>query len=235
LGAFQDKVKVTGNLKFDNTKYTVSPEDFTVLKQKLGLRQRDKLLVAGSTHEGEEEIVFNSYKDLLKEFPDLKLLIAPRHPERANEIEKIAVKNNFSPMRVSQLNLETCKPVNGQTIFVLDTVGQLMNYYAISDIVFVGGSLIKKGGHNILEPASLGKPVIFGPYMFNFRDISDLFIAAKACILIHGKEELSGAIKDLLINPEKMQELGRNGRNVITQNQGAVSRTFEQIKVFLSE
>lgn len=241
LGAFKDKVKVSGNLKFDKTKYTVSQEDFMELKQKLGLRQLDKLLVAGSTHEGEEEIILSSYKELLRDFPDLKLLIAPRHPERANEIEKVAVKNNFSPMRVSQLagspvsqlNRQTGKLGNRQTIFILDTVGQLMHFYAVGDIIFVGGSLIKKGGHNILEPASLGKPVIFGPYMFNFRDIADLFINAKACIFIHDKEELSAAVKDLLTNPHKMEELGKNGRNIIAQNQGATARTFEHIKRFL--
>ncbi len=232
LGASQDKVKITGNLKFDNAKYTVSQEDFMGLKDKLGLSKRDKLLVAGSTHEGEEEIVLGSYKELLQDFPDLKLLLAPRHPERANDIEKLAIKNEFIPMRISRLTSESVKP---QTIFILDTVGQLMNYYALGDIIFVGGSLIKKGGHNILEPASLGKPVIFGPYMFNFRDIFELFINAKACILIKGKEELTAAIKDLLMSPEKIEELGKKGLNIIKQNKGAVSRTLEYIKVFLSE
>ncbi len=239
LGAFKDKVKVTGNLKFDNTKYTVSQEDFTGLKQKLGVSERGNLLVAGSTHEGEEEIVLSSYKGLLKEFPDLKLLIAPRHPERANEIEKIIIKNGFSPIRVSQLSSQSANAAFGgtppfgggrQTIFIIDTVGQLMDFYAIGDIIFVGGSLIKKGGHNILEPASLGKPVIFGPYMFNFRDIADLFINANACILIHGKEELNAAINDLLTNPDKMEELGKRGRNIIMQNQGAAARMLEHIK-----
>lgn len=229
LGAFQDKVKVSGNLKFDNTKYTVLQEDFRGFKEELGLRQQDKLLVAGSTHEGEEEILLSSYKELLKEFPDLKLLIAPRHPERANEVQKIAEKFGFQGVFISVLGGGPL-PVNSITVFILDTVGQLMNYYAISGIVFVGGSLIKKGGHNILEPASLGKPVIFGPYMFNFRDISDLFINAKACISIHRAEEFKAAVRDLLTNPYKMEELGRRGRNIIMQNQGATARTLEHIK-----
>ncbi len=237
LGAFKHKVKVTGNLKFDNTKYTVSQEDYSGYKQKLGVGEHDKLLVAGSTHEGEEEIVLSSYKVLLKEFPDLKLLIAPRHPERANEIEKIVIKNGFSLVRISQPPPNGGVPpeaaladLNRQTIFILDTVGQLMNYYAVGDIIFVGGSLIKKGGHNILEPASLGKAVIFGPYMFNFRDIADLFINAKACILIHTAEELKTAVRNLLTNPYKIEELGKNGRNIIMQNQGAAARTLEHIK-----
>ena len=116
-----------------------------------------------------------------------------------------------------------------QTVFLLDTVGQLMNYYAIADIVFVGGSLIKKGGHNILEPAALSKPVIFGPYMFNFRDIADLFVKQRACILIRNEKELEVRLRDLLNNPYKADELGRIAQGLITQNQGATLRNLECI------
>ncbi|MFH0790282.1 MAG: 3-deoxy-D-manno-octulosonic acid transferase [Candidatus Omnitrophota bacterium] len=246
LGLAQDKVKVTGNMKFDNTDCLdfKKSDDGRDLKIKLGLTTPgSKLLVAGSTHPGEEEIILKAYKKLLSGFPQLKLLIAPRHPERAKEIERIVSRYGVSPIRVSQLaslpvcqlNQSTGQPVNRQTVLILDTIGELMSFYRIADIVFVGGSLIKKGGHNILEPASLAKPILFGPYMFNFRDITELFLKDNACILVHNEEELYAAIKELLDSPSKIASLGRKARDLIGQNQGAINRNLELIKKYFYE
>ena len=113
-------------------------------------------------------------------------------------------------------------------------MGELVYFYNIASIVFVGGSLIKKGGHNILEPASLGKPVIFGPYMFNFRDIAGLFLENKACVLAHNSEELLLNIKDLLRNPAKSTELSQRAKAIILQNQGATDRNLECISSYIS-
>jgi 3-deoxy-D-manno-octulosonic-acid transferase len=229
LGVAEEKIQITGNMKFDLKDYASLKRDYADYRLKLGLNHEDKLLVAGSTHAGEEESLLDTYKNLLKDYPNLRLLIAPRHPERTTEIEKIVIKYGFASMRISQLGGSTGQRVNGSTVFILDTVGELMNYYAIGEIVFVGGSLIKKGGHNILEPASLEKPILFGPYMFNFRDIADLFLENKAGILVYNRADLEKNIRDLLDNAHKRMELGRKARDLIWQNQGATRRNLEGI------
>ncbi len=237
LGVLSTKIKVTGNMKFDTTDYTDKKiMDYTDYRQKLGLVSDNRLLVAGSTHPGEEKIILNIYKELLIKISSLRLLIAPRHPERSKEIEKIAIKYGFNPQRISQLTIPSAaegQANKGQTIFILDTIGQLMNYYAIADIVFVGGSLVKKGGHNILEPAVLGKPILFGPDMFNFSDIADLFIAAKAALLVYNQEELKVKIKELLIDKTLALNLGQKAKELISKNRGSTERNINLIKGML--
>lgn len=229
LGVLEEKIRVTGNLKFDIVK------DFPLqnsrgcagkeYRLKLGLTAQEKLFIAGSTHPGEEEIILSAYKDLLKDYPGLKLLIAPRHPQRASDLEALVKKFNFTPLRISLLRGQ---PEPG-AVFLLDTVGELMSYYAASDIVFVGGSLIRRGGHNILEPAMQAKPVLFGPYMFNFRDIADLFLDKSAAILIHNQDELKEKMRFLLDHPDEAAQLCRRGREVILSNQGSTARDMECI------
>lgn len=245
LGVPQNKIRVSGSMKFDvadlkkdTTDYTDKKStDCTDYKQKLGLEENEKLLVAGSTHSGEEEIILRVYKELLDEFPDLRLLIAPRHPERAKELAKFVSSEGFSYAFISNLERTTPHPLRqaGQdagrtTVFILDTIGQLLSFYSLADIVFVGGSLIRKGGHNILEPASLSKPILFGPHMFNFRDIAQLFLRNNAAILVRNKEELKEKIKYLLGNPRAMDELGKRAKALILENQGATLRNLETIK-----
>jgi len=230
LGVSQDKIEITGNMKFDFKDCTDLKKDYTDYKRKLSLGADEKLLVAGSTHSGEEGIILNIYKKLLDEFSYLKLLLAPRHPERAKEVEKMVLKNGFRPLRISQLSGQKGIRAFGHSVFILDTIGQLMHYYAIADIVFVGGSLVKKGGHNILEPASLGKPILFGPHMFNFRDIAELFLKNQAAILVHNPEELKEKIKDLLINAEKTRKFSQRALELILENRGATQRDLKLIR-----
>lgn len=234
LGVDSKKIKLTGNMKFDITDYADkknNAEDADY-RLKLGLNADDKLLVAGSTHSGEDEIILEAYKELLVEFPDLKLLLAPRHPERAREAEKLVLSCGLGSVFISKLR-GMIDDRRGTTVFILDTIGQLRDFYAVSDIVFVGGSLIKKGGQNILEPAALAKPIIFGPYMFNFRDIAELFLISGAAVLVKNKEELREKIKDLLLHPENALELGRRAKELLLKNQGASERNFKIIKEFL--
>jgi 3-deoxy-D-manno-octulosonic-acid transferase len=243
LGVAQERIRVTGNMKFDAALRKID-SDTVKYRQDLRLNSSDSLLVCGSTHPGEEEIILEVYKQLYKDFPRIRLLIAPRHPERALDIEKIVIKYGFMPCRISKLNGQTgqlpARPAggpagrqeraNGQTVFILDTIGHLISFYAIADIVFVGGSLVKKGGQNILEPACLGKPVLFGPYMFNFRDIAGLFLSNQAAISVHTPQELKARIKELLVNPRQAEELGRKAKQLIINNTGATKRNLELIK-----
>ncbi len=236
LGVAEDRILITGNMKFDNTasldkKVSDSADKYRGL---LGMNPEDKLWVCGSTHPGEEEIILDVYKKLLSDFPLTKLLIAPRHPERAGQIEKAAAKSGFRSTFVSALPGKPCNCIS-KCVFILDVIGELVYFYNIANIVFVGGSLIKKGGQNILEPASLGKPVITGPYMFNFHDIARLFQENKACLLGHNKEDLLAGIKDLLRNPDKCIQLGQRAKEIILQNQGATAKNLECISNYLSK
>jgi len=230
LGVDPEKVKVTGNMKFDSAycderKLAESKNKYLAL---LGMGKEDKFWVCGSTHPKEEEIILDAYREILGEAPGMKLLIAPRHPERAADISGIVSRFGFRPVLVSKLPVEPCACVT-KPVFILDSVGELLYYYNIASIVFVGGSLVKKGGHNILEPACLGKPVVTGPYMFNFRDIASLFAQNAAYIQIHDAKGLAAQIIDLSKDPDKGFALARRGSQVISQNRGAALRSLELI------
>lgn len=229
IGAKVDKIKVTGNMKFDLNGCEFSEKNYKNYKEKLAITAKEKLLVAGSTHPGEEKIILEAYKSLLTNFPDLKLLIAPRHPERAEEISVLIRGFGFEPVRISVLN--PANPTN--PIFILDTIGELLNYYAIADIVFVGGSLIKKGGHNILEPASLAKPVIFGQFMFNFRDTASLFLKNSAAMQVNNTKELRDKISVLLSDENLGISMGKNAQKVIKENLGATQRNIKLIETLV--
>lgn len=231
LGAFQNKIKVTGNMKFDTTDYTdKETTDFTDYRRKMGLVSGEKLWVAASTHRGEEEIILEVYKSLLDNFTNIRLLIAPRHPECSAEIINLIKKSGFKAMKISLLNESTNQRINELTVFILNTIGQLISFYEIADIVFVGGSLVKKGGQNILEPAAKGKPILFGPYMFNFRDIADLFLKEQAAILVHNQEELIEKIEFLLNHPAMVDNMAKKSKDLILKNQGATFKNLELIK-----
>jgi 3-deoxy-D-manno-octulosonic-acid transferase len=232
LGVSEEKIKVTGNMKFDSADYIEEKStDYTDLKRKLGLEKKDKIFIAASTHPEEEEIILNVYKRLWEEFPNLNLIIAPRHPQRCKEVARIASNHRFCSKFISSFTPQSIACAT-KSVFILDVIGRLMDFYSIADIVFVGGSLIKKGGHNILEPASLAKPIIFGPYMFNFRDIADLFLSNNAAILAT-EEEIKTKIVNLLNNPLVAVELGKKAKQLIQQNQGATRRNVEFIRKFV--
>jgi 3-deoxy-D-manno-octulosonic-acid transferase len=230
LGVPADKLEITGNMKYDILDLADFKIDYAGLRLRLGLSQEQRLLVAGSTHPGEEEIILDVYGRLINEFPGLRLLIAPRHPERASQIEGLVNRSGFSSVLISKLDRQTDRPTDRQTIFVLDTIGHLIPFYAAADIVFVGGSLIRKGGQNILEPAFFSKTIIFGPHMFNFRDISDLFLSKGAARMVHGQEELLKEIRFLLSNASEFEIMGRRARQLVLENQGTTRRNVEFIR-----
>ena len=226
LGVSLERIQVSGNMKFDLREFSKEATDY---RKFLCLKPEEKLLVAGSTHTGEEEMMLGVYRDLLEEFPNLRLLLGPRHPERDHYIEKIIFRHDLHPVLVSGLGL--CpNPYNAKDVFILNTVGQLLSFYSIAEVVFVGGSLVKKGGHNILEPAFLEKPVLFGPYMSNFRDIAELFIKSGTGIMVRSQEELKNKIAELLRHPDEAARLGKSALALIVRNQGATKRNALFIK-----
>ncbi|MDD4909772.1 MAG: 3-deoxy-D-manno-octulosonic acid transferase [Candidatus Omnitrophica bacterium] len=219
LGVDDKKVKITGNMKFD---LEISAHSLDI-----GLKSDEKLFVCGSTHPREEEILLGVYRQARRQFPDLRLLVAPRHIERCGEIEGLARKMGFDALRISRIKAGC--PAGRNCVFLLDIIGELPSLYNMADVVFIGGSLIEHGGHNIIEPAFFGKPIVFGRHMSNFRDIAEMFLKDEAAIQVKDEAGLGNALKDILGREDVRQKLGNNARSVVEKNRGAVARTIEEI------
>jgi 3-deoxy-D-manno-octulosonic-acid transferase len=230
LGAPKEKVSVTGNLKFDIPLLNFDNKRLEIRK-KLNLDEKEILIIAGSTHKGEEKAVIDCFARLKKEYNNLRLLIAPRHIERAEEIENILTKSGLEPVKISSLSIGYGAK-SAEPVFILDTIGELRSMYSAADIVFVGGSLVKKGGQNPIEPASLMKPIIFGKYTFNFQDAIRIFLENDSGVEVDGKEGLYSALKLFLDNPGYRKKLGINARDTIIKNSGSSQRTIDLILTF---
>ncbi|MCX5678396.1 MAG: 3-deoxy-D-manno-octulosonic acid transferase [Candidatus Omnitrophica bacterium] len=224
LGAAPDRVKVTGNMKFDADIMLNSAHDADI-KELFALKDGDEVFVAGSTHGGEEETVVSVYRELIKDFPKLKLVIAPRHIERATEVENIVKRSGLDVVRMTKKQGSSTPRV-----YVIDAIGHLNDAYSMAEIVFIGGSLISHGGQNPIEPALFGKPVIFGPYMFNFKAIASALLKNKGAIQVKDRKELLMKADYLLKNKDARTALGNNARNTIYENRGAASRNLEAVK-----
>ena len=223
LGAPADNVRITGNMKFDTEDLAVS--------ELAGIGKMGPLFVAGSTHKGEDEIILDAYKKLVKEFKDLTLLIAPRHIERADSIGKLIIAEGFEEVRVSRLKEKAGSgALPKRSILILDTLGELSRIYGLATIVFMGGSLVKTGGHNPVEPALFAKPIVFGPFMFNFRGMVKSFLEENAVVEVTDGNHLFEALRDLLRDENKRNTLGANARKIIDKNRGATGRNIEELE-----
>jgi 3-deoxy-D-manno-octulosonic-acid transferase len=232
LGAPPDRVSVTGNMKFDII-FSINVRPELVIRKTLGLKDDDDLIVAGSTHGGEEEILVETFKRLSADFKNLRLMIAPRHIDRVGEIETIIQRTGFGSARVSQLN--KC-PVPGTKypVLILDTIGQLNDAYSIATLVFIGGSLVKHGGHNPIEPACFSKPIFFGPNMFNFKYIAAVFLKNKAAMQVFNKEDLYEKSRLILNDANTGNRLGQNAKKIISMNKGATGKNIAEISGILT-
>jgi 3-deoxy-D-manno-octulosonic-acid transferase len=221
LGAPSERVWVTGNTKFDALAAAPARED-EALRRALGLTENARVLMAGSTHEGEEEDLLAVYRRLLSAHPELRLVIAPRYIDRAGRIAALAREAGLTVGLRSRENRE------GGQVVVLDTIGELARAYRLATVVFVGGSFTKRGGQNILEPAGQGKPVLFGPHMDNFRD-SVQVLEGRGGIQVRDAEELFQKLSELLAHPDKVTALGDQARAVVGQISGASRRNVEHM------
>jgi len=231
LGARPEIVCTCGNMKFDAAPAPPTPRETEDLRRQLMLGQNDILIVAGSTHEGEELSVINAYKAVLPRFQCARLLVAPRHPERFDEVESLIRKAGLKVWRRSRRDVRT--ESNSGSVILLDTIGELASVYGLASLTFVGGSLTKVGGHNIIEPAALGKPLLFGPHMHHFEDVKDAFLSRNAAICVNDEKELILAVSNLLEKPSEAKALGEAGRRVVEENRGATDRYFEALKRYL--
>jgi len=222
------RIEVCGTMKFDQIPDCDSADKEQELDACFGKGER-LLFTAGSTHAGEEELICAAYRQLKTEFPSLKMVLVPRHQERAAAVENVLRQNQLSwkLLRPSDGQKQSAEPVD---VLLVNTTGELMNFYAVSDVAFVGKSLAgQTGGHNIIEPAIFGKPIMHGSHMENFRAVAEIFQKHQAAIEISTDEMLLPALRELLAQPEKRRQLGHSARQVVDQYRGSIARTLDNL------
>lgn len=227
LGAAKERITVTGNTKYDQTYAQVTDEEKLKLQDEFGFGRNHPIIVAGSTHRGEEDAVLNAFNEILKAYPEARLLIAPREIMRGNDVKALAEKFGLKSICRSEMT----GLVHEKTpVVVLDTIGELGRLYSLGDIIFVGGSLVRTGGHNILEPAAHGKPILVGPHMFNFKEIYSLLSSREACLMVKDGKTLTDTMLMLCKNKELRDTMGKNCLDIIYENRGATQRNTEELR-----
>ena len=220
LGALPDKVVTVGNLKFDSNEKD-NPNTTQSLQQMIGQR---RVVVFASTREGEEKKIIQSYVNLKDKF-DALLIIVPRHPQRFDEVFNLIVDSGLKVKRRSD-GLGCDESIQ---VLLGDSMGELLSYYSVCDIAFIGGSLIDTGGQNMLEAAATSKPILFGPSVFNFEQIAQLLLEKDAAIQVDDADDLMKTISSLLLDDPKRQKLGENAKNLLEKHRGAIDRLMKLI------
>lgn len=235
IGADPNKVIVTGNTKYDQTYGIVTDEEKKRYLKELGFDENTyPIMIAGSTHKGENVSVYKAFCNIRNHFPGAKLIIAPRYIHQADLIYDEGVKHGVTMVKRSDMvaGKQIAGPYDG---VLLDTIGELGRVYSLGDLIFVGGSLAHIGGHNILEPAAHGKPIVVGPNMFNFVEIFDLLSSRGACVMVRNEEEFIDTCLDILIHPEKAEEMKRHCLEIVEENQGATKKNLDELQRLLDE
>jgi 3-deoxy-D-manno-octulosonic-acid transferase len=230
IGAPQERIKVTGNIKFDLPIETVPDIERIKLKKSLGIADNSPIFLAGSTHTGEEKLLTHSLKALKQRFPELVILIVPRHPERAESIKRLLGEAGLSSTLKTTLKPRPRGHTNSPGIIIVDTIGELRRLYAIADTVFVGGSLIKHGGHNPIEPAMFKKPILFGPHMHNFEWIANTLVRSKGAIIVEDANDFLKAATRFLADPKEAKTVGEEAYRVLQKNRGALEKTLKVVE-----
>jgi 3-deoxy-D-manno-octulosonic-acid transferase len=235
LGVQPDRVTVTGNLKFDGR----APELGSFgkkIRDILAGESRSPVFVAGSTMRGEEPLVLQAWQRIHQKHPRALMILAPRHPARFDEVAELLQAQQLSTVRRTSLpeNENEMRRLLAQTeILLLDTIGDLAEIVGVADVVFVGGSLVPTGGHNVVEPAFWGKPILFGPHMYNFRDVASLFLRAGGAVQVADADGLADAVLRLLDHPVEARQLGERAKELVTQQAGAATRILNQMEEWL--
>lgn len=235
LGVTPANIKATGNMKYDCRSKPLEGEERIALKKKLHIPEHKQVLIAGSTHPGEEEIIYRVYAGLQKELKDLVLIVAPRQIERTAELKQLAVNCDLTAIERTRSASPDYNPSAGFSVIILDTIGELADLYSIATVVFVGGSLVDQGGHNLLEPVIYHKPVLFGPYIQDFREIAEHLTTAKIGIMVRDEEELLHKIRSLLQDKNGLEAIAQRARAFLEVMGGATQRNLKVIEEFLSK
>jgi 3-deoxy-D-manno-octulosonic-acid transferase len=222
------RVLTSGNMKFDGLAGPPSDSARAALAAKLGLEPGARVLVGGSTHDPEERFLVHAFEELRNDFADLRLVLVPRHPERAGEVARAVSEAGFDAARKSSIDAgEAPAP---DAIVVVDTVGELRTLWGLATVAYVGGSLTPRGGQNIMEPAAMGRPVVFGPNMANFREARDLLCGAEGCVQVEDDRALLPALRRLLADPASAAAMGDRARKALEAQAGATARHIEAVE-----
>ena len=235
LGCPDEKVIVTGSLKYDTAQIADKVEGADLLAAQININD-ERLWVAGATGNDEEKILLDVYQSLKQQNPfrDLRLAIVPRKPERFDEVAQLIERRGFPLIRYSRIKNNTAPPpANNQVVILGDTMGDLRKFYSLATIIFVGRSLVPMGGSDMAEAAALGKCTIFGPHAFNFKQTVDALLTDIGAIMVKDKQELLQTMQKCLSEPDFAQEIAKNGQEVIRKNQGATAKSIDQITKFL--
>jgi 3-deoxy-D-manno-octulosonic-acid transferase len=234
LGISEAQINVTGNMKYDNI-ITSVPEDVQKRLHRLfEIGDNDKVIVCGSTHEGEETIILKVFKQLQEKFNKLRLILAPRHIERVSDVIKHVESAGLRWVR--RTSLGKGNTIGGQkyeTVILLDTVGELLHVYSVADCVFVGKSLVPQGGQNMMEPAGMAKPIIVGPHTFNFQEEMRLLYTAGAIKIVQNEQSFFSEIVALFERPDAAREMGKKAQAVVVKHQGATERNVDVLRKIL--
>jgi len=231
MGVSPERVKVTGDVKLDQPQVKLSESVKASLRSELGLFSDHLLLIAGSTHEGEEETILRVYQRLVSFIPNLRLLLAPRHLERVESVMATVRSMGLTPVRRSMC---TGKPLRQNEVIVLDTIGELAKLYALATLAFVGGSLVQRGGHNIMEPILHGVPVLFGPHVDNFRPHAELLLREGVGFQVRGEKELFEVAQKLLTSEPLRRTIAWQAEQILSQHRGAAERVADAIADLMS-
>ncbi len=230
LGMDPEKVVTAGNIKFDRETAVLDSAERRSWLESLGLRADATLFVAGSTHEGEETLLLSAFRALKKDFPLLQMIIAPRDVKRSREISNMISREGMTPaFRTTAKKESPLKEHRPWDVLVLDTVGELGYVYGLGILSFVGGSFVPIGGHNLLEPADYGIPVLFGPHTHNFERMSESILQAGGGVRVQDESELCDAMKRLLTDTGLRRQMGRRAKAFVAENRGAMERVLAYV------
>jgi 3-deoxy-D-manno-octulosonic-acid transferase len=233
LGAPPSSVHTTGSIKFDGACTSRDADQTSRLAQLAGIGRRDIVFLAGSTQDPEESLALTVFERLAPEFPRLRLILVPRHPERFDEVAALLDRRGVAWQRRSKLDCRPLSPVPcplSPRILLVDAVGELGYWWGTATIAFVGGSLTNRGGQNMIEPAGYGAAVSFGPNTWNFRDVVTLLLDRQAAVVVHNEAELELFVRRCLTEPSFADRLGRRAQELVLQQQGATDRTIELLE-----
>ena len=235
LGAAEDHVCINGNLKYDIELNLPAEEEYFAKKQMLKIGDETKVLAAGSTHQGEEEIILNLYQQLKGDFEKLKVLLAPRYVERREELLDLCREKGIAAVLYSELKRNEIQLAEDTDIIIIDTMGELAQLYFYADLVFIGGSLIDRGGHNVIEAAARAKVVLFGQSMYNFREERDFLLENEVAFEIKDADDFFEKCYQLLANDQYRRQRAEKAAELIDKNRGSVRKQLQLVDVLLEQ
>lgn len=229
LGAPEERTVVTGSIKFDGVETSRTNPKTENLRRLFGMETGETVFMAGSTQQPEEQLALETWMQLQKQHPKLRLILVPRHRERFEEVAALVESRNIPLLRRSLIQdvAHQQSEINSKPVILLDTIGELSACWGLADVAFVGGSFGNRGGQNMMEPSAYGACVLFGPNTWNFRDVVERFRDADGCIQLQSPDQLTSTVDKMLNDPARRLQLGRNAQKAVLQQQGATTRTAE--------